>query len=374
MKKALNFSPYKNYLELYDYIDNFLSITSLSYGITNQLLNKHDKAGLEGIELPKPNKKTLSFSMADMNVKDVEFVCGWITCSEYAKKLEISETEVIEKAETGVLGHKSEHPESGECLLIWPERYKDKNLDELPSPGKSKFKPKISIVAKADFSIDTDELTGFEDKQMQLVRLAHAVGDKDKVTNKAETMLFQSCFLLNWTAFEVFIRETIHALYRMHPVKLTKGQKGAAQTLSYKDIFQMSSEFEDIEKLKFSLVEMEIEKHQKDGESITGLINFLKSEFKFESDPYNAWYVFKGDSKKTSFRRISEIKDVRNALMHNAGKDVDELIEEYPHLQREENSLIINEDYYYETALIMKSVAFSIARDIIAGKYRANDC
>ncbi|WP_288132445.1 hypothetical protein [Microbulbifer sp.] len=373
MEKALEFEPYKNYLELYDYIDNFLSISSLSYGITKQLLNKHGKADLKGIDLPEPNKKALSFSMADINVKDVEFICGWISCSEYAKKLEISEAEVIEKANIGKLGHKSEHPKSGECILIWPEEYQSKELDELPAPGKSKFKPKVSITAKAGLSIDTDELTGFEDKQMQLVRLAHAVGDKDKVTNKAETMLFQSSFLLNWTAFEVFIRESIHSLYRAHPKKLTKGQKGSAQSLSYKDIFQMSAEFDDIEKLKFSLIEMEIDKHQKDGESITGLINFLKSEFKFENDPYNAWYVLKGDKKKSSFNRITEIKDVRNALMHNAGKDVDTLIEEYPHLQREDNNLIINDDYYHETALIMKSVAFSIAKDVVSEKYRTND-
>lgn len=374
MEKALNFEPYKNYLELYDYIDNFLSITSLSYGITNQLLNKHDKADLIDIDIPQPNKKTLSFSMADIEVKDVEFVCGWISYSEYANKLGLSEKEVIEKADIGQLGHKSEHPKSGERLLIWPEEYQNKELNELPAPGKSKFKPKISITAKGDLSIDIDVLTGFEDKQMQFVRLAHAVGDKDKVTNRAETMLFQSSFLLNWTAFEVFIRESIHALYRLHPKKLTRGQRGSAQSLSYKDIFNMSGEFENIEKLKSSLIEMEIDKHQKDGESITGLINFLKSEFTFENDPYKAWYVLNGEQKNASFNRITEIKDVRNALMHNAGKDVDTLIKEYPHLQTDQNSLIINNDYYYETVLIMKSVAFSIAKDVVLRKYQSNDC
>ena len=256
MTKALNFEPYKNYIELYEYIDNFLSISSLSYEITNQLLNKHNKSQVEDIELPEPNKKTLSFSMADLKVKDVEFVCGWISCSEYAKKVELTEEEVINNADTGLYGHKSEHPESGECILIWPQEYQTKNLEELPKAGKSKFKPKVSITAKADLSFDTDELTGFEDKQMQLVRLAHAVGDKDKVTSKAEAMLFQSSFLLNWTAFEVFIRETIHALFKMHPKKLTKGQKGAAQSISYKDIFQMSDEFDSIDKLKHSLVDL----------------------------------------------------------------------------------------------------------------------
>lgn len=374
MEKALEFEPYKNYLELYDYIDNFLSISSLSYGITKQLLNKHDKSELKSIDLPEPNKKELSFSMADINVTDVEFICGWISSSEYANKLEMSESEVMEKANLGMLGHKAEHPKSGECILIWPEEYQSKELDELPAPGKSKFKPKVSITAKSSLSIDTDELTGFEDTQKQLVRLAHAIGEKEKVTSKAETMLFQSSFLLNWTAFEVFIRESIHALYRAHPKKLTKGQKGAAHSLSYKDIFEMSAGFDDIEKLKFSLVETEIEKHQKDGESITGLINFLKSEFKFKNDPYNAWYVLKGDRKNASFNRITEIKDVRNALMHNAGKDVDSLIVEYPHLQREDGNLIINDDYYHETALLMKSVAFSIAKDVVSKNYRTNDC
>ncbi|GEM_PF-4962358 len=50
------------------------------------------------------------------------------------------------------------------------------------------------------------------------------------------------------------------------------------------------------------------------------------------------------------------------------------LIKEYPHLQRDQNSLIINNDYYYETVLIMKSVAFSITKDVVLRKYQSNDC
>lgn len=187
-------------------------------------------------------------------------------------------------------------------------QYQSKTEAELPSPGKVKFRPTFSITAKTSIGIDTDDLQDFDKTQQKLVSLAHNVGEVEELGTKAETMLFQSSFLLQWTAFEVFLRETIHDLYRKHPEKLAKGQKGTTTSLSYADILRMSGEFSSIDNLRESIVSLEIEKHKRDGASISGLINFLKTEFKFDDDPYQAWYVANGEQKLLHTPRSLRLK------------------------------------------------------------------
>ncbi|MGD8219738.1 hypothetical protein [Pseudomonas thivervalensis] len=254
--------------------------------------------------------------------------------------------------------------------MIWPNDFQFQNPEALPEPGKSKFKPKYSITAKASVEVDTENEEGFEETQKRLLSLAHKVGEAEELGTKAETMLYQSSFLLQWTAFEVYIRETIHDLFRSHPGKLAKGQKGATTSLSYADVLRMSEDFASIDALRESIVNLEIEKHKKDGASISGLINFLKSEFIFEKDPYKAWYMIEGDRRTASFAKVTEIKHVRNSLIHDAGKNVDELLNMYPFLIAKEGALIISRAYYDECVYALRSIAFSIAESITSGKYR----
>ncbi|EJL7016589.1 hypothetical protein NMT49_003552 [Vibrio cholerae] len=373
MRKALEFKPYSNYIELFDYIGDFVGISSLSYRITKRLLATHDENALSDVVLPKPEKEDLSFSMADVNVEG-EFVCGWLRCKSYAEKINSDIDTVRVKAIEGAYGHIHNDVENEDILLIWPPEFQEVPLSELPPVGKAKFKQRVTLQAHASVDLEIDVIDDFEAHQKRLLKLAHAVGDKDEVSSNAEVMLFQSAFLLHWTAFEVFIKETIHELFRRHPKKLTIGQLGSKQNLSYKDVFELSSEFNSIEDLKKSLVEREIEKHQSNGESISGLINFLNREFKFERNPYESCYIFKGDKRVATKLRVDEIRDVRNTLMHTAGKDVLTLFACHPHLRNEDNNLIIDNEYFVDATLVMKNIAHSIALSVQLGKYQAINC
>ena len=370
MTKLQEYTPYANYSETVRYIEDFVQISDLAYGITSQLMKKHSKDSLIGVEIPRPKKKELSFSMADVRVKNVDFVCGWLSFEAYAGKLGIDPTEVEVLASAGKLGPIVKHPQTSSNLVIWPEEFQSQDLEKLPEPGKSKFKPQFSITAKASVELDDEKEESFEETQKRLLSLAHQVGETEELGTKAETMLYQSSFLLQWTAFEVYIRETIHDLFRRHPGKLAKGQKGALTSLSYADVLRMSEDFASIDTLRESIVNLEIEKHKKDGASISGLINFLKSEFTFEEDPYKAWYVIEGDMRAASFAKVTEIKDVRNSLIHDAGKNVEDLLAIYPSLIAKEGGLIVSNAYYAECVYVLRSIAFSIAKSITTGKYR----
>lgn len=370
MEDLSQHGPYVHYCNTVKYIDDFVQISELSYGITKQLMKRHNKDSLGDVELPKPKNKELSFCMADVKLKSNRPICGWLTLQKYAEKTELGISEVTKLAESGKLGPTCRHPKTDALLVIWPPQYQSKTESELPSPGKVKFRPTFSITAKTSIGIDTDDLQDFDKTQQKLVSLAHNVGEVEELGTKAETMLFQSSFLLQWTAFEVFLRETIHDLYRKHPEKLAKGQKGTTTSLSYADILRMSGEFSSIDNLRESIVSLEIEKHKRDGASISGLINFLKTEFKFDDDPYQAWYIANGEQKTASHTKITEIKDVRNSLIHDAGKDADELIKVYPHLLEREGSLIVNSEYYHECVLALRSIAHTLADSITRQKYK----
>lgn len=374
MEKNPEFAPYVNYSATIQYIEDFVRISELAYGITKQLMKKHSKDALSAVEMPQLKKKELSFSMADVKVKNVGFVCGWLSIQAYAGKLGSAVEEVEKSASEGKLGPIAIHPETRNQLIIWPQEFQTYAIEKLPEPGKSKFKSEISIAAKASIEIDEEQLDNFDDTQKKLLALAHSVGDTEELGTKAETMLFQSSFLLQWTAFETFIRETIHELYKRHPGKLCKGQKGTTVSLSYADVFEMSESFSSIDELRESIVNREIEKHKKDGASISGLINFLKTEFKFEEDPYSAWYVIEGDVRSARFEKVAEIKDVRNSLIHDAGKEVGELLELYPHLVTREGDLIVSKSYYTECVYVLRSIAFSIATSINTCKYKCTNC
>jgi len=366
-----SFIPYKNFVDTTEYIENFHLISGYSYAITKQLMLKHNKNSLTNFDAPTFSHKDVSYCIADVKPSKPEFICGWITCAEYAERENINLEEVELQASNGFLGPVEICKKTSKQLIIWPKEYQYMEIVNLPTPGKHHFRAHTSISAKASTDIGERDISNFDETQQQLLSLIYKHGEAPEIQSKAETMLFQSCFLLYWTAFEVFVKETIHDLFRQHPEKLTKGVKGSTKNLSYADIYNMSSSFSSIDSLRTELVNTEIEKHKRDGESISGLINFLKSEFKFHEDPYTAWYVINGQKKETSILKINEIRDVRNSLVHDSGKDFKTLIGMYPHLSTNEEKLAISEDYYVECSYVLRGIAFFISLMIYCKKYKS---
>ena len=187
----------------------------------------------------------------------------------------------------------------------------------------------------------------------------------------AREMLYRSCFLLNWTLFEVFLRSTIHELFRMHPHMLALGNRANKPVISYADVVCLSESFSSLDALRHAMVEKQID--QNEGQSLHSLINFLKSEFRFESDPYKAWYVFYGQGYETDYNTLIEIKKVRNALIHDGGAVSDDFMLSCPNISYRDGSIIIDEDYYLKAKLVLRSIAYGIANSIVLKKYDTGD-
>ncbi|GAH19104.1 unnamed protein product, partial [marine sediment metagenome] len=251
-KKSLQpkFDPYLIYRRNQKNIEDFADLSGLSYGLTQQLLFKHPKDQLPKISLPKPQKEELSFSMADQESASVELKCGWLSFSEYAEKCNLALELVEIEAGEGKLGPVFEHPKTGKDVIIWPPEMQLKPLSALPEPGKYIMVATIETKAEAPLTLDPADIDGFEQIQKSYLFLAHSIGKPDEVAIRAEEMLNQSCFLLQWAIFEVFLRSTIQELIKRHPSKIASGNRGKKSTLNYEEILEMTSKFSSVENLR----------------------------------------------------------------------------------------------------------------------------
>ena len=367
------FEPHLIYRQNQKKIEDFADLTSLSYGLTQQLLFKHPKDKLLKIDLPPPQKEELSFSMANQEFISTEMVCGWLSFSEYAEKCNLVLEIVEREANEGKLGPILKHPETEKDIIFYPPEMQSKPLSALPEPGKYRFKVTMEAKASAPLTLDPANMDEFEQTQRTYLYLAHSLGKSDEVAIRAEEMLYQSCFLLQWTIFEVFLRSTIQELINRYPSKIAAGNRGKKSTLNYEEILEMTNKLSSIENLRDSLIQREIERLQAGSESVHGLINFLKSEFHFKNDPYEAWYVVKGQRQVTHYTDLMELKDVRNALIHDGGTPLELFFTTYPDVPKRDNTIMVDKEYYQKAVLILGSIAFLIADNIDEEMYDVDD-
>ncbi|MEA2033146.1 MAG: hypothetical protein U9N41_06140 [Euryarchaeota archaeon] len=374
-KKSLQpkFDPYRIYTQNQKNIEEFAALTGLSYDLTRQLLFKHPKDQLPKISLPKPREEELSFSMADQEPTSVKLKCGWLSFSEYAEECNLALEQVEREASEGKFGLVLKHPKTGKDVVVWPPEMQSKPLSALPEPGKYIMQTTIKGKAEAPLPLDPVDMDGFEQIQKSYLVLAHSLGKPSEVATHAEEMLNQSCFLLQWTIFEVFLRSTIQELIKRHPSKIASDSRGKKSTLNYEEILEMSSKFSSVEDLRDSLIQREIERVQAGGESVHGLINFLKTEFRFKRDPYKAWYVLNGQRYITHYNDLIELKEVRNALIHDGGTPPESFFVTHPAVPKRGNAIVIDEEYCLKAKLILSPIAFSIAKSIDEGMYDAGD-
>src|SRR4030043_412274 len=121
-------------------------------------------------------------------------------------------------------------------------------------------------------------------------------------------------------AFEIFMRTTVQHLMFKHPHKIAAGPRGKKYSLNYDELVTMSAKLKSINVLRNRLIEREIERLKSGAESVHGLIKFLKQEFHFQNDPYEAWYVLGGQFMVASYSSLMQVKEARNALLHTGGR------------------------------------------------------
>jgi hypothetical protein len=364
---SINFQPYEAYQELLSQLDEFSSLSQYSYGLAQQLLFKYPKDTVRPAFTPRPSWKQLSFGMGDQQFKKVNLACEWITFEEYAEREKTPTTEIASTAADGRLGPVREKPD-GTKILLWPPKYHGMGESTWPEVGKKKFTVIFEVSARAPHTADLSDVESFDETQRVYLQLAHALGEPAKVAERAGELLNRSLFLLEWIAFEVFLRSTIQELIRRHPHVLAAGKRGK-ENVSLEEIVKLSKGLSDIALLRESLATREIERQEHGGESVHGLLNLLKSQFKFNSDPYAAWYVLNGTRTSTSYKELLEFKDTRNVLVHDAGRASTEFQGTYPGVPVRDGVVVIEDEFYLRARLALRSIAFHVAGTICSGEY-----
>ena len=363
-----SFGPYAAYCQNVKQIREFEQLTTLSYGLALQLLFDRPREKLSTL-LPKgsEDKRGVSFAMGSQTAS---VSAAWLTFREYAEKESLKVHEVEGLASEGKLGTVQTHPNSGEQVVIWPAELQAKPLRELPKPGT--YVVVESAEGTSEVEVDLEDVETFEETQRMFLAMAHALGEPNSVADRAAETLRRSCFLLHWGAFEVFLRSTILDLIRRHPSKIASTKKSGERSLTYEDILKLSEQLTSVEGLRDGIINREIERQQAGGESVDGLIKFLKREFRFDRDPYEAWYVLGGKRAKAHYGDLTEIREVRNALLHDAGKPGQSFFDQHPSVTQREKSIVIDSVFYLKARLILDSIAFSIADSIDSGAYKSD--
>jgi hypothetical protein len=354
---ALDFRPYREYEDSERRVHDFTQLTKVAYGLSQLLLFANPQSALPPLPL-----STLPIQPAKASYcnADMELVCEWVLLEEYARREGLDMNLVNQRVASGKLGP-VKVDDDGSNFVIWPPKTALRPESDLPELGKKKFAFEVSM----PFGLDVEDSAHSENNQRVFLHLAHSIGEPKQASARSEQMLFRSGYLLQWTVFEVFLRETVIDFMRRHPQKLGSGKR-AKQTITYEALIEKSSHLQSLDNLANYLVDIELESMRAGGRSVHGIINFLKDEFRFSNDPYQAWYRFNGEMRTASYQALMSVKRKRNALVHESNLDLDES------QSRDENQVHeITEGDYDEARLILRSIAFSIAESAATGEYRS---
>lgn len=356
----LEYPPYASYVAQTRNIDEFVSLTTISYKLAQQLLFSTPRDQLPEIKLKEPAPDRRSYAMGDRRITNARLSSAWLRYDAYAEREGIDIDVVKTRAEAGELGPIRPNPKDGAPMALWPPE------DQRPEGFQAPEVGSVTLLVEEEQTYDASLTEDFDlsnpeelaEARRLYLALAHSLGNTGEVAARAEEILFRTMFLLQWTNFETFLRKTVEYLQAEHPQIMIRSA-GRKASLSYEQVFDMSSQLSSIDDLRQELVELEIQKLRAGGQSAHGLINFLKSAFKFRDDPYEAWYVRNGERHETSYELLLGIKDRRNILTHEFDSTLDQVRQVYS----------VSEDDYREAELALRSVAYSIARSVYYKRY-----
>jgi hypothetical protein len=352
MKSQELLNIYNHVVSEFDKISQFNRLTSFTYDLALASVENNDGKN-PALKAPDDAPKDIvSYSMADMEVKGVELVRGWITLEEYSKKTGLPLEEVRVQADNGELGDVRE--KNGEDVVFWPPE--EQSRDDLP-PVDSKNNYRVRMQIKG--SVVYNQEAGLE----EMISFLGPADKLEKKTSEAVLMLNRETFLLYWSTFEQYVKSITFALFELFPEQVFKNRKYGKSQMTYLDIFEGSSHFTDIQELKENIINSIIGDPGTERESISKQISFIKECYLEKSqDPYDTWYVLEGERKEVNYQVLDQIRMIRNALVHKTG----EMTEDWEKIdlisRPDDDRIVVDDDLLLKTELILKSISCNLYR------------
>ena len=305
---------YSFFCEEINKIQHFRNITQLSYCLAVKMLEDSSSESLKQIRnqlKPHMERKKHSYCAADREIKDIHLICEWITAEEYAKRLELPISKVEQMANNHELGYTI--VEKDVIYIIWPKDQQSINSEELPKFGKKTYKVEVEQKALASINIEQNP------RDFALALMGKSTKTMNVLEKEADYRLNENTFLSCWSAFETFIKNIIYTFLDINPSLIFESKKIGKETITYKEIYEYSDAFNNIEKMKRMIADNIICNQEKNGQSIHSLINLIKEYFLKNEDPYNTWYVYDGIKYQIDYCTLIDIKEIRNTIVHDKG-------------------------------------------------------
>lgn len=343
---------YENYKKELKIAQKFYLVTSCSYNLCTTLSDEDIRFDSRVLE-NKPSRKNISYSPAETEYVPT-LLCEWVTILEYSHRENISFEEVEKNAKKGVYGEVINDEEQE--FIIWPSKYQFS--DKKPEFGKKLYAVEMKPKVKVKTEISDEDLKGY---------IKVAFKDLNKTTSEAQEILNRETYLLYWAAFEQYVKQMALVLFEIFPDEVFKNKKYGKETMSFSDIFIQSKKFTNIDELRdyilSSIIGLALQGNK---DSVSKTIQFIRDCFIEKSkDPYVLWYVYEGERYQTSYVDIDNIRNIRNALVHENGNMSKGLIDNSL-LTEQGDTVIISEKLLEREFLILETIGYNLYQCIKA--------
>ncbi len=168
---------------------------------------------------------------------------------------------------------------------------------------------------------------------------------------RAADTLRRSGFVLLWTAFDAFVRDTLAALVERHPDALLAAADDDV-ALSYGELLELSDGLTSLDGLRAGLVARELDRLRGRVGSVRGALELLTETFGFQDAPLPAAYLVDEESRTLDAEALQALEERRDALVHEDGASV-------------------TSEEFVDAEAALTTVAVKIAGTIAAGRYAA---
>ena len=168
---------------------------------------------------------------------------------------------------------------------------------------------------------------------------------------RAADTLRRSGFVLLWTAFDAFVRDTFTTLVERHPAALLAAADADA-AVPYGELLDLSDGLTSLDGLRAGLVARELDRVRGRAASVLGTIELLTETFGFQDAPLPAAYLLEEESRTLDAEALGVLESRRNALVHEDGESV-------------------TSEEFVDAEAALATVAVKIAGTIAAGRYTA---
>jgi hypothetical protein len=288
----------------------------------------------------RTNYQEIGHSPADIGVRTVALLYGWVTLDDFAKREGCSLADVKYDAERGLLGRMHHRASDNAAMVFWPTTLQGTDKErELPL-GIGHYEVNVAVEVTGHQTLETDLSSSPEelaDKRAEMLFvLEKEVRSWEDFDDVVKT--FQSNELVAlWTSFDEFVSNLGRYIVRR---------------------VSHSPQYAYIRNLYW-----ESDKH-----GTHRMLDFLEEAINWRVSPFDGYFTFGGRKEVASKEKVLEIKELRNQRMHPRPR-IHWRLRSSPRLQIISGAIVPMHDYNSWSKLALTTVAHRLSRMFVRSEF-----